>query len=141
MNKLIALLLICVFVLSGCGESKEEFTVDGLEPNEQIEAIVNHYVEEKVWHGEITDIQVNKDADGVGYVCLVHVDWDIENTSDDARGVLQAYADELCYELAGNGNTSQFVIFFNAIQQGGLYKRGYEISNGEPQVIDTVDQL
>ena len=141
MRKLIALLIVCILVLSGCGDSKEDFSVDGLEPTEQIEAIVNHYVEEEVWHGEITDLQINKDADGEGYVCLVNVDWDLQNDSDNARGVLQTYADELCKELAENGNTSKFVIFFNAIQQGGLYKRGYDITNGNAEVTDTVDQL
>lgn len=144
MRKLIILALIAaLFLLSGCGgSSEEEFTVEGLEPAEQVQAIVEHYAEEEIWHGEITDLQVNKDADDPGqFVCLVWVDWDLENDPDDAKGVLQAYADGLCYELADNGNTSQFVIFFNAIQQGGLYKRGYEIKDGEPTPTDEVCQF
>lgn len=146
MKKLIILLLITVMaLLTGCGGSgtqEEEFSVEGLEPAEQVQAIVEHYVEEEVWHGEITDIQVNKDADDAGkYVCLVWVDWDLENKPENAKGVLQAYADELCYELSDNGNTSQFTIFFNAIQQGGLYKRGYSIIDGQPTPTDEICQF
>lgn len=42
MRKLIILVLIAaLFVLSGCGgSSEEEFTVEGLEPAEQVQAIV-----------------------------------------------------------------------------------------------------
>lgn len=143
MKKVVILMvLLCLFLFVGCGEAKEEFSVDGLEPSDQVEAIVNHYVEEKVFHGEVTDLQINPDADEVGkYVCLLYVDWDVENSSDNAKGVLQSYADELCYQLADNGNTSKFVVFFNAIQQGGLYKRGYDIKDGEPTVTDEIIQF
>ena len=144
MKRIFLLLFIVLLLLSGCGseDPEEEFSVEGMEPAEQVEAITRNYIETKVWHGEITDLQVNKDADDPGqYVCLVWVDWDLANSPDDAKGVLQAYSDELCFELADNGNTSQFVIFFNAVQQKGLYKRGYTIKEGKPTPVDEVCQF
>lgn len=135
MRKIIVLLIVLALILSGCG--KEEFTVEG-DPDEQIETIANHYVEETVWNGEITDLQINKDADGEGYVCVLKIDWD--QKTDNASGTLQSYADELCNQLSDNGNTSQFTVIFNALQQGGIYKRSYRI-DGAPEVIETIDQL
>ena len=126
---IVLVLIVCVMMLVSCGSEEEEFTPSGT-PSEQIQQIIDHYAE-KIWHGEITDVQINENAEGEGYIVLVFVDWDLENKPENARGVLQAYSDELCTQLAENGNTAQFYMFFNAIQQGGTYKRGYTIEYGE----------
>lgn len=125
---IILLILVCVMLFVSCGS--DEFVPEGTPP-EQIQQIIDHYAE-NIWHGEITDTQINENADGEGYIVLVFVDWDLVNKPDNAKGVLQAYSDELCTQLAENGNTAQFYMIFNAIQQGGKYKRGYTIEGGVP---------
>lgn len=125
---IILLILVCVMLFVSCGS--DEFVPEGT-PSEQIQQIIDHYAE-NIWNGEITDTQINENADGEGYIVLVFVDWDLVNKPDNAKGVLQAYSDELCTQLAENGNTAQFYMIFNAIQQGGKYKRGYTIEDGVP---------
>jgi len=100
----------------------------------KIEKVVKGVVDSDLNRTTINELTINEDAsvDEERYIVLVNLKWDVKNTANMTKDMLDMYSDHLAAKLADDKNVHELVIFWEVPyhKEGDtILKKAYQNEN------------